>query len=978
MQRLTLLLACFLISMGLVADELDEFVTELDEVVVVAYGKARKNSFIGSAEVIRREAIERRSVSNLSKAIEGLIPGVQSTSGGGQPGSGATIMIRGIGSIHAASTPLYVVDGAPYDGDMNALNPNDIESISILKDASASALYGARGANGVIMITTKKGIAGKTNINLRVSWGIISRSIPDYETVNQAQYMEMAWESLRNQYLYRANMPMDVANTLALANYMNVLGGEIYNPFNITSENLINPNSGKINPNAKSKYYDNWLREAEADNPLCQEYLLTMTGGSEQHKYLMSLGYLDEQGLVKNSSFERFSGRLSLDSKFTNWLNGGMNTAFSQTKQQTLYGEGAAYSNIWYSAFNIAPIYPVYMRDMNGELILKNGERQFDYGLTRPFQNDFNSIATLYDDKQNNAVDNLSTRIFAEMADKNNEKWGFFKDFKLQVNFSADYHNLNELLYWNPEMGNAQNYRGSLEKSNTRLLSSTFNQLLFYQKRFGSHNLDVLAGHETFSRTQAYLGAARQTFPFPGMFELNTGATLTGADSYTNRYFVESYLGRINYDYDNKYYFSGSFRTDGSSRFHPDFRWGQFWSLGAAWRISEEFFLTNASSWLNNLTLKLSFGQQGNDFLRTRNTTTGRYEEIYYAWQSLYNLTYPNANISGAILQSLENTKISWEKNNNLNVGLEGSFLRNRLSATVEYFHRKTQDMLLLKTMPISTGFSGFHANIGDMVNKGFDFTIRGIAIAERNFDWNVTFVGTHFKNEVIKLNYKGQEIIDGNRIITEGQAINSWYLPKSAGVDPLTGMQLYWYKDENGEMKITDSYVKGTASRFIQGSRVPDFYGSLSNDFRIGNFDVSLLTTFSIGGKEYDAVYANLMTMRDAGTNWHKSMERRWQQPGDITDVPRLMLGNTDAPTDRFLIDASFLAIKNITVGYTLPRKWLSKIDMSQVRVFAVGDNLTTFTHLKGLDPQNSIYGGQSFSYVPVRNISLGIDIKF
>jgi len=948
---------------------------ELDELIVVAYGTTKKSSFTGSAEVIKNEAIERRSVANLSKAIEGIVPGVQSTSGGGQPGAEASIRIRGIGSINASSTPLYVVDGAPYDGDINALNPNDIESISVLKDASASALYGARGANGVIMVTTKKGAAGKTNINLKASWGITSRAIADYQTVNSAQYMELAFEALRNQYVYRANMPVNEANAAALANYMGVLGGEMYNPYNIVSTSLIDPATGKINPAAQLKYRDNWLKEAEAENPLRQEYLLSLSGGSEQHKYLISLGYLDEAGLLKNSSFERFSGRLNLDSKFTNWLNGGMNTSFSQTKQNTIYGRDSSASNVWYTALTMSPIYPIYLRDQNGDYILEAGKKQFDYGETRPYTGDFNTIATLYDDKQGRNADNFSTRVFAEIGDKKNEDLGFFKDFKFQVNFSTDYRSLNEMLYWNPTMGNAKNYSGFLHKENTRLLSYTFNQLLFYQKNFGLHNLDILAGHESFSREKAYLGAARRTFPFSGLHELNTGATLDAADSYSDRYFVESYLSRINYDFNNKYYLSGSFRSDASSRFHKDNRWGQFWSLGAAWRISEEDFMESVSG-VNNLTLKVSYGQQGNDYLQYLDG--GVYYETYYAWQSLYDLTYPNASLSGAILKSLENKDLKWEKNNNFNVGFEGRFLDNRLWATVEYFNRKTQDMLLEKTMANSTGFDGFSANVGDMVNKGFDLTIGGNIFRQNAFEWNLTFVGTHFKNEVTKLNYDGQELIDGARIITVGQPINSWYLPKSAGVDPLTGMQLYWYADDKGEMQITDSYAKGTASRFIQGSRVPDFYGSITNDFRIGSFDVSFLTTFSLGGKEYDSVYSNLMGMRDAGSNWHKDMERRWQNVGDITDVPRLMLGNVDAPSDRYLVDASYFAIKNVTVGYTLSRKLLNKIGMSQIRVFAVGDNLSTFTHLKGLDPQNSVYGGQSYSYVPVRNISLGIDIKF
>ncbi|MCC8145397.1 MAG: TonB-dependent receptor [Bacteroidales bacterium] len=949
----------------------------LDEVMVVAYGTAKKSSFTGAAEVIRAEAIEKRSVSDLSKALEGTVAGLQSTSGGGQPGSEASIMIRGIGSIHAASTPLYVVDGTPYDGDISALNPNDIESVTVLKDASSGALFGARGANGVILITTKKGKAGKTDINLKASWGVISRAIPDYETVNSASFMELAWESTRNQYLYGRNpQPLETANALASANFMGLYGGEIYNPFNIASSQLIDPATGKINPNAKLKYSDNWMKEPENDTPIRQEYLLSISDGTEKHRYLLSLGYLDENGLLKNSNFSRFSGRLNIDSDITDYLKGGMNVGFSQTKQQSLYGESSAYSNVWHTALNMAPIYPVYIRDTNGNYVLDSqGKKQFDYGTTRPYANDFNVIATLFDDKQTKEMDNMNTHLFAELGDKNNESLGFLKDFKLQVNLNADYRNRNEMLYWNPEFGNAKNVQGLLNRENNRLLSYTFNQLLYYQKKVNLHNFDVMAGHEFYSRKYTFLSGERQTFPFSGLYELGAGAVINDADSNTDRYYVEAYLSRLNYDYADKYYFSGSFRRDASSRFHPDHRWGTFWSLGGAWRISEEGFLSG-NEWLDNLTFKAAYGVQGNDYLRE--LIDDIYYQMYYPWQGVYDLSYPNANLSGAWLKSIQNEDISWEKSHNFNIGLEGRFLKNRLWTTIEYFHRKTKDMLLEKTLPLSSGFTGYPANVGNVVNRGVDITIGGRIINQNSFIWDMTLVGTHFKNEVTKLNYDGQQIIEGNRITTVGHPIDSWYLPKSAGVDPLTGNQLYWYEDDNGEMAITDSYTIGTANRFIQGSRIPDFYGSLTNNFTIGDFDVSLLTTFSIGGKEYDVVYANLMGMRDAGNNWHKNMERRWQKPGDITDVPRLQLGNINAATDQYLINASYFAIKNVTVGYTLPASLLNKINISQIRIFAVGDNLYTFSHFKGLDPQNSFYGGQSYSYVPVRNISFGIDIKF
>ena len=952
--------------------------TEIDEIIVVAYGTSKKSSFTGSAEMIKTDVIEKRSVSNLTKALEGVVARLQSTSGGGQPGSGANLMIRGIGSINASSNPLYVLDGAPYSGDLSALNPNDIESVSVLKDASSATLFGARGANGVVMITSKKAKAGKTSVNLKASWGIISRAIPDYETVSTAQFIELAWESVRNQYLYGRNpQTLDVAEANASANYMNVFGGENYNPYNMASSQLIDLQTGKINPNAKLKYSDNWLKEPKNDHPILQEYQLSITGGSDKSRYLLSLGYLDENGLLKNSSFERFSGRLNIDSEFSDFLKGGMNTTFSYSKQQSLYGEDSAYSNVWYTALNMAPIYPVYIRDAEGKYVLdSNGNKQFDYGENRPYAGNFNTIATLYDDKQTEQADNLSTHLIVELGDQKNGKIGFLKDFKLQLNLNADYRNVNEMLYWNPEFGNAKNTNGLLSRENTRRLAYTFNQLLYYQKQIDQHNIDVLAGHEFYSEKYSYLEGARTGFPFPELYELGAGAVVSGADSDTDRYYVESYLSRLNYDYSGKYYFSASLRKDASSRFHESNRWATFWSLGGAWRMSEEEFIADIET-VDNLTLKAAYGLQGNDYLRERDVD-GNYIPVYYAWQGVYNLTYPNASNSGALVGTLENRTIGWEKSYNFNIGFEGRFFKNKLWGTVEYFHRKTSDLLLEIPMALSTGFSFRWGNLGEIVNKGVDLTIGANLIRQQSFSWDITLVGTHFTNEVSKLDYDGQQIISGSRITTVGQPVNSWYLPKSAGVDPLTGKQLYWYENEEKEMEITDSYEKGSASRFICGSRIPDFYGSLTNSFTIGHFDISFLTTFSIGGKECDTVYATLMAMRDPGNNWHKDMLNRWQKPGDITDVPRLLIGNVDAITDKYLIDASYFAFKNVTLRYSLPTSWLKNMKLSQVRFFATGDNLYTFTRLKGMDPQNSFSGGQSYSYAPVRNISLGVDIKF
>ena len=946
----------------------------LDEVMVVAYGTAKKSSFTGSADLIKNEKLEARAVANVSKALEGTVAGIQATSGGGQPGADSKLIIRGFGSINADQNPLYVLDGAPYDGDISAINPADIESMSILKDASASALFGARGANGVVMITTKKGKSGAPTISLKAQWGVTSRAFPVYERINESQFMELTFEALKNSYIYGNNMsPEDAAQT-ALTNLMPRLGGERYNPFNIASGQLIDPNTGKINPSAQLKYHDDWFDESMNDNPVRQEYLFSVLGGNEKTNYMFSLGYLNEDGLIINTGFTRYSGRANVDSQLKDWLKAGLSSSFSMTDQQYMQEGGSGYYNIWYSSTVIAPIYPVYVRDENGNY--PNNEKAFDYGPTRPSYNNMNWIAALKDDKRQRKSDNLSTRTYFEIGDKNNESLGFLKDFKLTVNLSADYRNMNRLIYLNPYEGNAATVGGSSYRSSNRLLSTTFNQLLNYNRTFNKHTLDVLAGHEYYSYLEETLIAEREKFPFAGAMELANGASIVEGTSYKNEYKIESVFSRINYDFDNKYYLSGSFRTDGSSRFYKDSRWGEFWSVGGAWRISQEEFMKDLP-WLTNLTLKASYGVQGND--KILNTDL---EADFYAWQGLYDMTFPNSNMSGAFVSSLENKDLKWEKNKNLNTGIEANLFNSRLIFSLDFFIKNTTDLLLLRPLPTSTGFNGYYDNIGDMRNTGFDISVSGDIVRNEHFVWNSSLLVSTYKNKITNLNDTdgSDQIVLGRTILKVGKPIHSFYLPKTAGVNSETGLMEYWIPGENeGEKVKTSSYATANANgREILDSRIPKFMGSFSNSFRYRDFDLSMMLTYSVGGKVYDGTYANLMSMRNLGSSWSIDMLERWQKPGDVAKYPRLQSGRNDQIDDTYLLDASYASLKNVNIGYTLPRSITSKVGIQSLRIFGSGDNLYLLSSKKGMDPQFNFTGTQDYTYAPIRTISLGLDLKF
>ncbi|WP_320935168.1 TonB-dependent receptor [Bacteroides nordii] len=948
---------------------------QLEEIVVVAYGTAKKSSFTGSAEVVKQDRIEKRVVADVSKALEGTVAGVQSTSGSGQPGSGASMVIRGFGSISASNTPLYVVDGVPFDGALNTINPNDIESVTVLKDASAGALYGSRGANGVVMITTKRGERddNQISINLKANWGISSRAIPKYETVNEAEYLELAFEAYKNELIYTEGIDPLLAGTQAIEVMKGMAKGvlgynEEYNPFNMPLQELINPITGKINPTAQLKYHEDWKDELSNHNPLRQEYQLSVTGGNKKTQYMISMGYLDEVGLLQTTEFERYTGRVNIDTQAKKWFKTGFNASFAQTSTNYNSASGSVISNLWYTSQIMAPIYPVYEHNTDGSLKTDaNGNKIYDYGKNRIALANSNAIALLHEDKENNTRDNLSARTYIQLS-TNDDEYGIFKGFSLMANLGLDYFNTHEMSYSNPYTGNAATTAGSLTKAVQRQLSYTFNQLLTYQRNIRSHSLDVMIGHEYYELKQQFLGAQKTGFPFGGLYELSAAATLSGASSQTDKYAIESFLSRVNYNFAQKYYFSASFRTDGSSRFHKDSRWGKFWSLGTSWRISEESFMKKYD-WVNNLTLKASFGSQGNDNIGS-----------YYAYQSLYNMGLSNGSLNGAGINSLENKDLKWEKNENLNIGIEAR-LFNRLSLTAEFFNKHTKDLLLNMPKATSSGFDAYPANIGSMRNMGLDVTATVDILKNSDLKWTLIAMGSHIRNKILKLADK-PEIISGSNIFKEGETVNSFYLPISAGVDPLTGNQLYWVdhdKNSNIVSKYkTDDVTLTANSREIVGNRIPDLYGSITNDFSYKGIDFSILTTYSIGGEMLDGVYGSMMNVGYKGYVWHKNALRRWQQPGDITDIPKIMWDQQLRVTDKDLINASYFAIKNITLGYTFPKDWLTKIKMDNIRVYATANNLALFSHLKGMDPQYNFTGTVGYTYTPSRTYSIGIDIKF
>lgn len=949
----------------------------VDEVMVVAYGTAKKSSFTGSAERVDAEKLEKIQTASVAKALEGAAPGVQVTGGTGQPGSSANIRIRGIGSVNASSAPLYVIDGAPFDGSLNSINTNDIESITVLKDATSAALYGARGANGVIIITTKKGGKGAPSVNFKSSWGGVSRAIPDYDRVSIQEYYELMWEGWRNALVIANKQTPENAAALAsgsgTSGIVTKLGG--YNSYNVANDKLVGLD-GKLNPDAQLLYADDW-NDNLARTGLRQDYNLSLTGGNEKSSYYASVAYLDEEGMVKWSNFDRMTARVGAASQVNNWLKFDATLSGSTSNQFGFLAEGTYTTNPFYYGRLMGPIYPIWQYDKNGNKVLDGkGDPMFDLGggssvykwagHTRPYAANSNLMVTLPLDERSTKLNTLSARVGTEIT--------FLKDFKLRLSGNTDVNNYFYTTYQNHLFADAEAVKGRSTKEYSNVHSYTFNQVLSWGKQLGDHRVDLLAGHENYEYKSYNVWATRTGFTIPTT-QLVAASVAEGSSSAANEYANEGYLFQGNYDYANRYYLSGSFRYDGSSRFYKDSRWGSFWSLGGSWRLTEEAFMKGIS-WIDNLKLKASYGQQGNDNIGN-----------YYGWQSLYSIDdRNNGNYNGAVHSQLENKDLKWEKNANFNVGVEFGFL-GRIRGGIDYFQRESSNLLFSVPLPESTGLSSKWANIGTMNNKGIEAQVSVDVIKLKDFLWNLDINATHFTNEITKMpigpDGKPQEIIDGTKKRAEGHSIYDFWLREWAGVDEADGSALYYKDIKDADGKVTGRETtkdQNAASYYYHGSSIPDVYGGVTNSFSFKGIELSALITYQIGGQMYDSNWASLMHTGAFGSHWSSDIKDRWQKAGDKTNVPRLQNNYTagTAASSRYLTDASFWSLRNVSLSYSLPSSLINRFDIQALKVFANGDNLGLHAKRKGMDPQQSFGGTADFTYVPSRIISFGVNVTF
>lgn len=936
----------------------------LDEVMVVAYGTVKKSAFTGSATVVDQDKIKSPAVS-FDKSLAGQVSGVQVMSNSGQPGSGTSFRIRGSGSLKASNEPLYVIDGVATTSTeyssiaeenesssniLSSINPNDIESITVLKDAAAAALYGSRAANGVVVITTKSGKEGKAsvNFNAQFSWSKLGKA---YDMMSSADMYKMIYQG------YRAKgETMEEANASAQ-------GALTHNPYNV--ENPLDEN-GNVVDGAKLVVDTDWQKEVFRTAP-SQDYNMNVSGKNDKTNYFFSIGYTKQGGITPASDFKRYSAKANINTKVNRWFNAGLNVTFSHSIQNTTVESSAGASPL-YNALSFPNAVPVYIVDNEGNPVLDdNGNKQ--YNFTNPVSRDFNPLAIPLMDVNRSKFYRLLASGYAEIT--------FFKGFSFKTVFSPDYVSTDEHRYWNKEHGNGPTYNGRLDKYHHVDLMYTSTNTFNYTNIFKDvHSLNVMAGMEYWQSTYETLYAGGRGL-LGDMQELAGASGSFSPSSDTTKETLISYFGRAEYAYKDKYNFSASLRADGSSIFGADTKWGTFWSLGASWRINQEDFLKDIE-WIDNLKLRLSYGTSGNKSGLARYASLG-------LWTTSADYLY-GSNI-GVGHEQLVNALLGWEKQGMFNVGVDFSFW-NRFYGSVDFFNKTSDGLLYDVPLALQNGLSSITMNAAKTSNTGFEIVL-GANILRGPLVWNMDLNASFIKDKIKDLNGENDvRMTDYQKIWSVGGSQYEFYMPTWAGVDPDNGNPLWYKVNDDGTRTTTSVYSEATYER--QGRSTPLAYGGFINTFSYKNFDLTIQLNYSLGGKIYDNIYAGMM--HDGATtaqNMHVDALEAWTTPGQHTNVPKYAVNNATnsaSLSSRFLYDATNVKLKTITLSYTLPKNLgvFSKV-ISGAKLWVSADNLCTWFADKGYKGYDDIdiYGVQGYKTYPYsfptpRTFSIGANLTF
>lgn len=973
----------------------------LDEVMVVAYGTAKKSAYTGAASEIKADKIENRLTSNVSQVLTGTMAGVQSYQTNGQPGTSATIRIRGISSINGVTSPLYVVDGVPYDGDLSALNPNDIAKMTVLKDAVSTSLYGSRGANGVVMITTKQGQQGKARITVDAKWGANSREVPNYDVIGKpGTYYEKLYETLYNGYTLNNHMSADAAWQLANKNLTAQTGYQIYT---LPQGQMLIGRDGKLNPLATlgysdgKNYYipDDW-EDQTFKTTFRQEYNINVSGASDKLNYYASFGYLDDDGTIKGSGFKRYNTRTNVEYKARKWLTIGSNVAFTHTNSYSpddqTSDDASSSMNAFYIANNIAPIYPIFVRDAQGNILFDSttGKKIYDYGdgavagNTRNFMSMSNPLSDLQYNTNEYLMDIVDGNWFA--------KADLTHGFSVTARLGLHVDNTRLHSSTNPKYGQTASYGGENMQMELHQSALTHQYLLNYNNSFGKNNLNLTAGFEGYRYKLEEFYADGQNLYKMGDYTVGNTIDQRRGSGLAHEYNTAGFFFNGTYNWDERYFVNLGYRRDGTSAFAKDNRWGNFFSLGFGWNMKKESWLRDVD-WIDLLKIRGSFGQTGND-----NHAQDPNYYTYYAYEDIYKMTGADGVFSDGALAYKGNPDLKWEKTNALDFGVDYSFWKGRLTGSLDYYFRATSNLLDYKHVAASNGYSSIPVNMGTVQNYGLEFEANYGIFRTKDFKWDVSLNMTFQKNNIYKLSsdYENGQYISGNRIYKEGQSIYNLYLVHYEGVDPKTGEALYTgvkvddkkqpVKDENGNYiyeSTTDWTNAYNYARRSTSSLLPDMFGGFGTSLEWKGFDFSIQTSFQLGGDIFDSGYQTLMDTGNgftAGQNWHKDILNSWTPTNTNTDVPRAdgVDNYANSTSDRFLISSDYFSIDNITLGYTLPKTFTAKIGIEGLRIYFAADNVALFSARQGLDPRLGIVSASTSFYTSRRSLTGGLKLTF
>ncbi|MBR3566060.1 MAG: SusC/RagA family TonB-linked outer membrane protein [Paludibacteraceae bacterium] len=1005
------------------------------EVIAVAYGNVTKGSFVGSAQAVGAENIEKKSPTEISKALDGEIAGVQVVSTSGQPGSSASIYIRGYNSLYGGKTPLYVVDGMPFEGDLSSISPGDIASTTILKDATATALYGSRGSNGVVLITTKKGNSSEEGkIEIDVKGGANMHLLPLYDVITSPEeYALMSWRSLYNGYIINsggfANLSASKrtdASNFANKNLFSNDGIPVqYNLWNVDGNRLVNPyeeSDGKIiiNPTiregvARRAGYENlesW-KDAIFRVGAKAEATLRISGGTDKTTYFTSFGWLRDEGYYINSDYQRFTVRSNITHEAKKWLKGSLNMSYSYSELNDP-GQSGNMNNGFNYVNTIPAIYPVYQRDENGNFIpdpYNNGKPSYDYGdvfpegsVGRPFGYGINPAGAVRLDRSQTLTHQVQVTPTLEFK--------LYKGLKFTLGGNAMYTGYRASEMTNKFYGDAAGV-GRVEGTNYNYLFLTFNQLLEYTNTFGDHDVTALLGHETSFMTYNYIGAAKNYIARPNSVELSNAAQNAGAVGATNSQALESYFAQATYAYDSRYHISANYRADGSSHYAKGYRWGHFGSVGAAWSFTNEEFISEVDGlkdWLKNGKLRLSWGVTGNEL------------SSLYSYTDLYSIENVNDRL-GYVWETKGNNQITWERQQQTDLGLEVS-VGKYVDVELDYYYKLIDNMLIYRYVAPSLGYAGFYTNDAKMETQGAEFTFNIHAVNTRNIKLDIRLNGGHYANKMLQMpiDYTDK---DGNDVrmvmsgaMSVGHSVLDWYMPEYMGVNPETGEaqykayydaskggfstqneatlvdaggnwinSVYEYQQKNPNAIIKDTIVSGDNSQYAGDNYVatamPDLRGGFGIDFEAYGFTLSVTCSYGIGGMGYDNTYAQLMHSDDVGSrNWHIDMRNAWTENNKGSNIPRLSNGNdtyANMGSTRFLTRNDYLQLNNIRIGYNFPKKLIEKIKLNKLHIYASADNLAVLSRRRGYNPSVSYDGSSdSYQYTPLSTIMGGVKFEF